>query len=171
MIRAAALSKTSRPLNAISDQLNVWYDRDSSGTFLGNFHSERVPAGWDDNNGPTANLYRSVVRPSCRGCHVALISPIPGIQFNSEPDFTRFASTIASDLVAYRMPQALQTIREFWQSPQPGFSRITSELLVTVLPLTRSTRARPGTSRLGSAPDFDNKLLNHAHRARRAKVT
>ncbi|RYZ07106.1 MAG: hypothetical protein EOO73_13690 [Myxococcales bacterium] len=97
----------------VKNQIDGWYP-DSSNSF----NSAFVPTGWKQN--PAAeSVYRSVVRSNCRGCHMTS----KFFPFNTEGEFLPRASNIADLLCRYEMPHALQTVREFWQSPAPSALR------------------------------------------------
>lgn len=126
MVRNVAENSGNNPNNVLSDQIDGWYHNTAhtttaTGSFdlSGSFDSSYLPAGWDSTQTSAsvdaANLYRDVVRPSCRGCH--LVNSIP---FDSEADFVDFASLAVGRITAYQMPQSLQAIRNFWQSDQPS---------------------------------------------------
>ena len=100
---------TNHPIYA---QIQGWYGNTNLGSLSGNFRPEFVPDGWDDTSEDIV-AYRSVVRPSCRACHMASQS----FPFNTAASFP---AALASNLLeSNSMPHALQTQREFWQSGQP----------------------------------------------------
>jgi hypothetical protein len=90
----------------VATQIDGWY---ASGSFDSNY----IPTGWQGNVAQKA-VYTSVIRPSCRGCHMtSAIFP-----FASAAAFPTGAA--AADLCGLAMPHALQNLREFWQSPKPA---------------------------------------------------
>lgn len=97
--------------SSITDQIDAWYGNNGSATLPANdFNGDGVVSGWQNGVG----IYQSVVRRSCRGCHMT-----SALRFNSETDFLNQAETIGSDIKNHVMPHALQTQRLFWQSGQP----------------------------------------------------
>ncbi len=93
-------------------QLDGWYGNASHlPTLSGSFDSSYVPPGWNNSNAER-DVYRNVVRRSCRGCHV--VSPI---SFDAASGFP--AASVSNLLLSHSMPHALQTQRQFWQSGQP----------------------------------------------------
>jgi hypothetical protein len=105
---------------AVSDQVDRWYGNSAHSAVLpsSSFDPDVLPDGWNSN----AEIYSGVVRPSCRGCHIAAVGN-PELEFESASDFLGKADAIAKALVdddaSIRMPHALQTMREFWLSSQP----------------------------------------------------
>jgi hypothetical protein len=96
----------------IVKQIDGWYgNTGGSDTLSGAFDSNYVPIGWQS---PTSAIaaYRDVIRPACRGCHLA--SPIAFEDAISFPNVTA-----AADLASHAMPHALQTQRDFWLSGRP----------------------------------------------------
>ncbi|XXF78229.1 carboxypeptidase regulatory-like domain-containing protein [Myxococcaceae bacterium GXIMD 01537] len=76
-------------------------------------NSNFVPLGWSGN--PT--LYRTVVQPSCRTCHVARTGSLAWTQWSV---FQSFGSSIKYDVCQSRvMPQAKRTYENFWLSILP----------------------------------------------------
>jgi hypothetical protein len=126
-------ARTGTPGNSLRAQLDGWYGNTPSGDprlekFEGNFNSNFVPRDgstlsprqdWDQND-TTRAVYRSVVRPYCRGCHVSSITTNLDLNFNRESTFRSLATLSASRLCGHIMPHALQTVREFWMSPAPN---------------------------------------------------
>jgi hypothetical protein len=107
IVRKVAASSGSSNSGQITTQIDGWYNS-------GSFNSAYIPTGWNA-NANDRNVYTSVVRGSCRGCHIT--SSIP---FADAASFRAVASTIASDVCSLAMPHALQTTREFWQSTKPA---------------------------------------------------
>jgi hypothetical protein len=72
-----------------------------------------VPPGWA--SAPT--LYREVVRPYCRSCHMQLDG---ALAFTTHDDFTGFAALIYEDVCQTRMmPHAPGPNMRFWTSSNP----------------------------------------------------
>jgi hypothetical protein len=94
------------------DQIDGWYGNLSarSSVLTQPFNASYLPAGWAGTSAGTA-LYRSVIRPYCRNCHVANYP-----YFNTETEFKPKATTALVDVCTWQMPHALQTVREFWLS-------------------------------------------------------
>jgi hypothetical protein len=103
MARTVA-AQVGGPGAEVVKQIDGWY---ANGTFNSNY----IPPGWS-NSTAEKNVYTTVVRGSCRGCHMA--SPL---SFSAASGFP--AAAVASDLCSMTMPHALQTLREFWQSTKP----------------------------------------------------
>ena len=116
MVRAVAASVagTSSPL---VKQIDGWYGNTRhSATLTGDFNSAFVPTKW--NTDADRSIYASVLRPSCRGCHLTASLPLEDPAFE---DPASFPDGLAAALIAtHSMPHALQTQREFWLSGQPA---------------------------------------------------
>jgi hypothetical protein len=113
MVRKVAVV-VGGPESPIVTQIDGWYQNSTHGSTLsGAFSSSYVPPGWSNSQLDT-DIYRQVVRPSCRGCHIST-----GITFSDAASFVAFAPSIANDVQNNVMPHALQTQRLFWQSSQP----------------------------------------------------
>jgi hypothetical protein len=114
MVRRVAYRSTNDVDHPVVRQIDGWYDNFAhrSEALLTDFDSSYVPDGWDD-TASDITAYQTVVRPSCRGCHIT--SPF---SFESSAQFGALASLIATDLGSHSMPHALQTQRLFWQSGQ-----------------------------------------------------
>lgn len=96
---------------SLTGQIDAWYGNNGASTLPPNsFNGSGVVAGWQGSE----SIYQSVVRPSCRGCHMTSV-----VRFDSAADFLGSADLIASDVAGHVMPHALQTQRLFWQSGQP----------------------------------------------------
>lgn len=91
----------------IRDQIDVFYRS-------GSFDADALPAGWNSALG--APLYRSMIRGTCRSCHVSQ-SALP---LNSELELTSSIGSVVADICNHTMPHALQTQREFWFSAAPA---------------------------------------------------
>jgi mono/diheme cytochrome c family protein len=119
-VGALSVLRNSNPAGQnIVNQLDGWYNNThltgvNTEIFENQFNSNFVPTGWDG-SADARNVYRAVVRPTCRGCHMG----IDGLAFNDETSFLNIAPVSVQDLCGYKMPHALQTLREFWQSSQP----------------------------------------------------
>jgi hypothetical protein len=107
IVRKVAASSGTGISTQVTSQIDGWYAG-------GGFNSGYIPSGWN-NNANDRNVYTSVVRSSCRGCHVTST-----LSFSDAASFRSVATTIASDLCSLKMPHALQTAREFWQSTKPA---------------------------------------------------
>jgi hypothetical protein len=75
------------------------------------FDSNAVVAGWTGQS-----IFQSVVRKSCRTCHIA---NEVGRTFETAASFDSLAPVTAADLCNYAMPHSLQSLREFWFSGAP----------------------------------------------------
>jgi hypothetical protein len=122
MVRRVAALSQSPAGDSVAAQLDLWYQNQVSTNvraevFENAFDSSAVPEGW----AAEPHLYRSVIRRVCRNCHVAVSATF---DFASEARFLgpngTNAMTYANLLCRYEMPHALQTVREFWQSPAPS---------------------------------------------------
>ncbi|MEZ4362328.1 MAG: hypothetical protein R3B48_19220 [Kofleriaceae bacterium] len=105
--------------SAISELINGWYHNNVEVNGPDQ-DTDFVPPGWSDQK----VVYREVVKPYCRGCHVALNDPAaaPAIF-----DINTFAELNAYRLVAmnrvcelHDMPHSEVTRKLFWQSPARG---------------------------------------------------
>jgi len=83
------------------------------------FNDDFVPPGWDLDD-DTRQLYRHVVAPTCRACHINQTSgdvtaPWP-LRFSTFADFAGFKSTIYADVCrTHVMPNAEQTLKILWR--------------------------------------------------------
>ncbi len=113
MVRKVASSLSS---TSLVTQIDGWYD--NSTPLAGNFNSGYVPTAWKNTAGHSDNesVYFNVVRRSCRGCHLTI--PNATLHFDTPTDFLNQAR-LGDFLLNNKMPHALQTQREFWQSNQP----------------------------------------------------
>lgn len=113
--KVAALSSTiGTPIKA---QLDKWYNNtvfqtNATEVFENEFDSNAVPTGWAG----FESIFRSVVRRSCRTCHVANQF---SRTFDNEIDFRAVTATSVTRICQTIMPHSLQSIREFWQSSAP----------------------------------------------------
>lgn len=88
-----------------------------------------VPADWanatDDNDGAT--LYRGVVKPACRTCHMS--ASVASLDFADYSDFTTQSALIRLQTcgTSHVMPHAERVMKHFWQSGARAY-------LVTGLP-------------------------------------
>jgi len=119
MVRKVGALYFSTAGTNVANQIDGWYHNtvktDPSHLVLQNqFDSQFVPSGWSQTTADT-NVYRSVVRRSCRNCHITNSLP-----FSNASDFAGAAGIAAADLCNYQMPHALQTVREFWLSSAPS---------------------------------------------------
>jgi len=121
LVRGQAVPPNPPPDVPMVDQIDGWYHNTSRFTVLsGNFDSTYVPGPWTS-QAPHGdpNVYSNVIRPSCRGCHLALENP--ALNFDGGDALLRFAGTtaVANAVASHLMPHALQTQRQFWLSGQP----------------------------------------------------
>jgi hypothetical protein len=111
MVRRVAVAAGG---TSITQQVDTWYGNTSHSPTLANqFNSSAVPSGWKATSADI-NVYRSVVRPFCRGCHMASAS----VPFDTAASFGSLAGIIQLDICQHKMPQSLQAQRLFWQSGQ-----------------------------------------------------
>jgi hypothetical protein len=106
-------------LHPLETQLDTWYNNKvfqtaSTEVFENDFIPDEPPLLWKKTSAGQA-IYKSVIGPSCRGCHMANMQR----PFATEDDFKQQAGAAAGDICFYQMPHALQTLRLFWQSGQP----------------------------------------------------
>ena len=104
---------STQPTPAITDLINGWY----GGLVNSPNHIRSTPttcrAGWKRTVGET-KFYNKVIKPYCRGCHVAQLSTEGGFDFLKAADFEAFRAVIISDVcVARKMPHAQQTHLRF----------------------------------------------------------
>lgn len=109
------LVKEAGPTPAITELVNGWYGS-NLGTTGPDQDSDFLPAGW---NGQDV-MYREVIKPYCRGCHVAL-SDSGTVNFDSYTDLTSYSgSALQRVCELYDMPHAEVTRELFWKSPARG---------------------------------------------------
>lgn len=109
------LVKEAGPTPAITELIDGWYSSNLGATGPDQA-SDFLPAGWSGQK----VMYHEVVKPYCRGCHVAL-SDSGVVNFDSYQDLTSFSSS-ALDHVCHKrdMPHAEVTRELFWASPARG---------------------------------------------------
>jgi hypothetical protein len=128
MARTVAL-QSANVNHSIVQQIDLWHgNTNHSQTLVNNFDAaglgnNKVPPGWQSAASPQKErdiaVYKSVVRRSCRGCHMALKNTDkPNVRFESANDFQIYADLSALYIKNHLMPHALQTQREFWQGGQ-----------------------------------------------------
>jgi hypothetical protein len=100
------------PTAGITELVAGWYDGNTAPSGP-NQDTEFVPAGWSSQ----PDVYREVVKPYCRGCHLAL----DVVDFNTFAELQAFQA-LALDRVCelYDMPHAQVTRENFWASPARG---------------------------------------------------
>lgn len=100
------------PTPAISELVNGWYSN-NLGSAGPDQDTEFVPSGWTGQE----LMYREVVKPFCRGCHVALdvntFTTYDGMKFSNAQN--RVCNDDLED-----MPHAEVTRRNFWESTARG---------------------------------------------------
>jgi hypothetical protein len=123
--KVATRSQTTQGAS-VEAQLNGWYHVTTFNPdsrlqyFVNDFDSTYVPSGWAGTQAGI-NIYRSVIRRSCRTCHVADGPLTGGSTFlESESVFQFWADTSAYHLCRHEMPHSLQALREFWLSSAPS---------------------------------------------------
>jgi len=116
--------------HAIVQQIDGWHGNTShAATLTKNFDdaglgNNYVPPGWQSNTDAAQRardigVYKTVVRRSCRGCHMSLKNDVkPALRFETAGEFTTYSGLSALFIAQHKMPHALQTQREFWQSGQ-----------------------------------------------------
>jgi hypothetical protein len=99
----------------VVDQIDGWYGNLSarSEVLTKPFNSSYIPGGWQASTS-SKKLYREVIRPYCRNCHMAISLP-----FNGEIDLLHRAGSAFGGVCGNSMPHALQSLREFWFSRAP----------------------------------------------------
>ena len=110
--KVAALSPTIG--DAIKAQLDTAYHNTSFQTaktevFENSYDSNAVPTGWVG----FPSVYRTVVRPICRTCHVANEF---GRTFDTETSFRNLAPISVNRICSSQMPHSLQSLRQLWRS-------------------------------------------------------
>jgi hypothetical protein len=109
------------PTVGISELVNGWYanNLNSNGP---DQDSSFVPPGWVGQE----VVYQEVVKPYCRGCHLALYDTTPAaapaiFDINTYSELNSFR-LVAGNRVCeiYDMPHAEVTRRNFWESPARG---------------------------------------------------
>jgi hypothetical protein len=119
LVRRVAFKSTGNNIhNPVVEQIDGWHGNlvARSQTLTSNFNSNYVPEGWAGNSADTL-AYRTVVRPACRGCHMAVNKgAIAQFHFNTAADFQFYSGIAAQRIKDHVMPHALQTQRDFFQS-------------------------------------------------------
>jgi len=109
----------ANPTPAITELVNGWYDNNLTPGGPDQ-DTDFVPTGWVGHE----VVYREVVKPYCRGCHVTLDDPAAAPQIfdiNTYAELYNFrfvAMTRACEL--YDMPHSEVARNKFWQSPARG---------------------------------------------------
>jgi hypothetical protein len=105
------------PTAAITELVTGWYGGNTTATGPAQ-DTEFMPAAWVDED----VMYREVIKPYCRGCHVALSDgPLPKVDFNSFADLQGFQGVALTRVCeTHDMPHAEVTRRNFWGSPARG---------------------------------------------------
>lgn len=106
------------PTAGITEVVNGWY-----GNNLGSTGPDQdtsfVPPGWDGQE----VVYQEVVKPYCRGCHLALADTAGRfvVDFNTSAELSSYNTTALNRICElYDMPHAQVTRKLFWQSPARG---------------------------------------------------
>lgn len=75
-----------------------------------------VPPNWTNTKQKGLGLYRGVVKPYCRTCHMS--STDPNLDFLDEADFNLYSGAIKVDVCGpdHSMPNAEHVMRKFWNS-------------------------------------------------------
>ena len=103
----------TNPNSAISDVITEMY----SGADPNVQEEDFAVAGWNT-PGLTEDLYKDVIAPSCRMCHIAL--PVEELRFGSAADFQARLGPVEERVCDdYVMPHAKVTHRLFWGSVAP----------------------------------------------------
>lgn len=127
--RLNALIKFTNPTPAINGFIDGMYAPNSVNDAAATAKSNFLPANWD--TGTTldgATLYRGVVVPACRTCHMSAV--LPSLDFADYSDFSALISTIKSDACgSHVMPHAERVLKNFWESGARAY-------LVTAFPST-----------------------------------
>jgi hypothetical protein len=108
MVYFTALGSVNADANEL---ISGWY----GGSFFGPrfFDDGFIPKGWTQTS-HTRQLYRRVVAPMCRSCH---ITHVGAFTFGSFDDFNPFRAFIYERLcVSHEMPNAEQSTKNFWRS-------------------------------------------------------
>jgi hypothetical protein len=129
-------TKVGGASHSIVLQIDGWHGNTNHSTILSrNFDdaglgNNYVPKGWlEDPNADAAQrardaaVYKTVVRRSCRGCHMSLKhnepnNAKPNLRFETATEFRNLSPLSAALIAQHKMPHALQTQRDFWQSGQ-----------------------------------------------------
>lgn len=129
MVRNVAV-KSAGATHAIAKQIDLWHgNTNHAATLVNNFDApglgnNQVPPGWQSTPSPQKErdiaVYKTVVRRSCRGCHMALKNTVdqPNLRFETSAEFLSYINVLPTFITEHIMPHALQTQREFWQSGQ-----------------------------------------------------
>jgi len=127
-VAALSVSSANKAGTSVKNQLDTWYhntnhvgQNDRNEVFENDFDSTAVVSGWSG----APDIYQSVIRPTCRNCHMSNQTTTPGTPvkphtFDLQTDFNSFAPAAVSFLCGHQMPHSLQTLRQFWQSTRPA---------------------------------------------------
>lgn len=114
--RLNALIKFTNPTPAISGFIDGLYAPNAVTDPAATAKSDFIPANWQ--TGATldgATLYRGVVKPACRTCHMSAVAA--SLDFADYNDFSALSSTIKSDACgSHVMPHAERVLKNFWES-------------------------------------------------------
>jgi hypothetical protein len=150
MVREVGAASATAGGTSVVQQVDAWYPG-GSGTFV----SSGVVSGWSGGQA----IFQSVVRRSCRTCHVANQQ---GRTFSTKTSFDSASPLIAADLCGKAMPHSLQSIREFWFSTGPA--ELESYFRNLNPPATAAANALadcgPGSVATLDPPNIQGALLN-----------
>jgi hypothetical protein len=119
--RLNELVARTRPPAATTELISLWY---GDVTVPGPAATDAIPAGWD-RNAADRLVYREVVAPYCRTCHVSFPD---GPDFNTAAEFKLYQGLVvtftrgngsSSDWLrrpSHLMPHAERTLAKFWAS-------------------------------------------------------
>ena len=127
--RLNALIKYTNPTPAISGFIDGLYAPNAVTDAAAVAKETFLPANWE--TGETldgATLYRGVVTPACRTCHMS--ATVASLDFADYTDFSALISTIKSDACGnHVMPHAERVLKNFWESGARAY-------LITAFPST-----------------------------------
>lgn len=115
-----ALVWDTSPPQAVIELLKGMYPAKSSPgpkNLLSNFDPTFIPAGWQSADKVANQVYKEIVKPYCRTCHVSAHS---GLDWDSFPEFQDMLPVVTTALCGtmdFVMPHAEQTQNLFWKSP------------------------------------------------------
>lgn len=118
----------------------------------GFFNDDFIPGGWKQTRN-AQQLYRRVVAPTCRSCHISH----PTLTFGTFEQFNSLRSLIYEDLCrSHAMPNAEQSTKVFWRSDaRPQFlNRMNIQFGCGLSPTaTASASARTATEMASTEPN------------------
>lgn len=109
--RMVFLSSLGAKSEAAAEVISGWHGVPFNQRF---FDDDFIPGGWRQGK-HTRQLYRHVVAPTCRSCHIS--NAKKGLTFGTFEQFNLFRALTYNDLCrTHSMPNAEQSTKVFWRS-------------------------------------------------------